>query len=78
MDQNEIPHEPGHLGLLSGLSKVIFEPVLRSVQTVPPILQTDRNEHALRPRHLGVHESCIDTNTVSKQTKMRFHMTHVT
>ena len=22
--------------------------------------------------------SCIDTNTVSKRTKMRFHMTHVT
>jgi hypothetical protein len=25
-----------------------------------------------------VYLSCIDTNTVSKQTKMRFHMTHVT
>jgi hypothetical protein len=25
-----------------------------------------------------VHLSCTDTNTISKQTKMRFHMTHVT
>ena len=25
-----------------------------------------------------VHLYCIDTNTVSKRTKMRFHMTHVT
>jgi hypothetical protein len=25
-----------------------------------------------------VHLSCTDTNTVYKQTKMRFHMTHVT
>jgi hypothetical protein len=34
MDQNEIPHDPRHLGVLSGVSKMIFEPVFRSVQTV--------------------------------------------
>jgi hypothetical protein len=25
-----------------------------------------------------MHLSCIDTNTVSKRTEMRFHVTHVT
>jgi hypothetical protein len=29
-DQNEIPHDLGHLGFLSGVSKAIFEPVVRS------------------------------------------------
>jgi hypothetical protein len=27
---------------------------------------------------LTVHLSCTDTNTISKRTEMRFHMTHVT
>ena len=31
---NEIPHDPRHLGLPSGASKVIFEPWVRSLQTV--------------------------------------------
>jgi hypothetical protein len=34
MDRNEIPHDLGHLGVLSGVSKAIFEPVVRSAQTV--------------------------------------------
>jgi hypothetical protein len=34
MDQNEIPHDPRHLGFPSGASKMIFEAVLRSAQTV--------------------------------------------
>jgi hypothetical protein len=58
MEQNEIPHDPGHLGVISGVSKAIFEPVVHSAQTV--------------------HLSYTDTNTVSKQTEMRSHMTHVT
>jgi hypothetical protein len=57
-DRNEIPHDSGHLGVLSGVSKAIFEPVVRLAQTV--------------------HLSYTDTNTVSKWTEMRFHMTHVT
>jgi hypothetical protein len=32
MNQNEIPHEPCHLPL-PGVSKTIFEPVIRSTQT---------------------------------------------
>jgi hypothetical protein len=34
MDWNEIPHDPGQLGVLSGVSKAIFEPVVHSAQTV--------------------------------------------
>jgi hypothetical protein len=26
----------------------------------------------------SIHLSCADTNTVSKRTEMRFHMTHIT
>jgi hypothetical protein len=35
MDQNEITHDPRHLGVLSGASKMISEPVVRSAQIVP-------------------------------------------
>jgi hypothetical protein len=34
MDQNEIPHDPRHLGVPPGASKVISEPMVRSAQTV--------------------------------------------
>jgi hypothetical protein len=57
-DGNEIPHDPCHQGVLSGVSKTVFELMVRSAQTV--------------------HLSYNDTNTISKWTEMRFHMTHVT
>jgi hypothetical protein len=34
MDQNEIPHDPRHLGVPSGASKIISEAVVRSAQTM--------------------------------------------
>jgi hypothetical protein len=34
MDQNEIPHDPRHLGVPSGASKTTSEAMVRSVQTV--------------------------------------------
>ena len=34
MDRNEIPQDPLHLAVLSGVSKIIFGPVLRLEQTV--------------------------------------------
>jgi hypothetical protein len=42
-----------------------------------------RNELPLEPEPVvrlvqTVHQSCTDTKTISKWTKMRFHMTHVT
>ena len=56
-DQNEISHDPRHLGVPSGASKSISKPMVRSMQSVQLY--------------------CTDTNTVSKQTEMRFHMTHI-
>jgi hypothetical protein len=55
-DSNKLPLEPRHLGVSSGVSKMISEPIVRLAQTM--------------------HLYCTDTNTVSKWTKMRFHMTH--
>jgi hypothetical protein len=55
-DSNKLPLEPRHLGVSSGASKMIYEPIEHSVETV--------------------HLYCTDTNTVSKQTEKRFHMTH--
>jgi hypothetical protein len=34
MDRNEVSHDPRHLGVLSGVSKMIFEPMVRSAQTM--------------------------------------------
>ena len=34
MDQNELPLDPRHLGVLSGASKMISEPMVRLLQTV--------------------------------------------
>jgi hypothetical protein len=58
MDRIELLFEHHHLGVPSGLNKIIFESVVSWVQTV--------------------HLSYIDTNTVSKWTDVRFHMTQVT
>jgi hypothetical protein len=52
----ELPLESRPLGVPSGTSKTIFEPILRSAQTV--------------------HLYCNDTDTISKWTEIRFHMTH--
>jgi hypothetical protein len=55
---NELPLEPYYLGVPSGASKMISQPML--------------------PLEQMVYLSYTDTNTISKQTKTRFHMTHVT
>ena len=34
MDHNEIPHDPHHLGVPSGASKIISKPMVRSTQTM--------------------------------------------
>ena len=34
MERSEIPHDPRHLGVPSGASKMIFEPMVRLTQTV--------------------------------------------
>jgi hypothetical protein len=57
-DWNEIPLNSRHLCVLSGVSKMIFGPMVHLAQ--------------------NMHLSGTDTNTVSKWTEMRFHVTHVT
>jgi hypothetical protein len=57
-DRNEVRHDRSHLGVPSGASKMISEPMLCSVQTV--------------------HLSSIKIVSISKWTKIRFYMTHVT
>jgi hypothetical protein len=57
-DWNQLPLEPCPLGVPSGASKSISEPMVPFAQTV--------------------YLSCTNTHTVSKWTKTRFHMTHVT
>jgi hypothetical protein len=42
MDRNDIPHDPRHLGVPSGVSKIISEPVERLVQTMH-LFFTDTN-----------------------------------
>jgi hypothetical protein len=60
MDQNEISHDPHHLGVLSGVSKTIYKPMVRSAQAVQQscsnnkTLQMDRNVIPHDPGHLGV------------------------
>ena len=56
MDQNEIPLEPQHLGVLLGAVKMISEPCLEQTE----------------------HLSCTNTNTISKRTETRFHLSLVT
>jgi hypothetical protein len=34
MDQNELPLDPRHLGVQSGASKMIYEPMVRLPQTM--------------------------------------------
>ena len=57
----EIPQDPRHLGVPSGPSKMIFEPIVHSAQTmhltyvkVSTISKRTENELPLEPCHLGV------------------------
>jgi hypothetical protein len=57
-EPNEIPNDPRHLGVASGASKMISEPMIHSVQTL--------------------HVSCVKVSTISKWTKMSFHLSLTT
>ena len=68
MDQNEIRHDPRHLGVASGVSKMISEPMVHSAQTVHltyikvgTIAKQTENERPLERRHLGVPSSVSKT-----------------
>jgi hypothetical protein len=61
IERNEIPHDPLHLGVQSGASKITSEPMVCSAQTmhlscvrIGTICKTDRIELPLEPCHLRV------------------------
>jgi hypothetical protein len=58
MDKNNLPLDPRHVGVSSGVSEMISKPTVHSAQTV--------------------HVSCVKINTMSKQTKTSFHLSHIT
>jgi hypothetical protein len=68
MDQNEIPHDLGHLGVLSGASKMISKPMVSSAQTVhlscikiSTMSKQKKNEHRVYPKQFlsyGWRKSC--------------------
>jgi hypothetical protein len=58
-ERSEIPHDLRQLRVSSGVSKMIFKPMVHSTQTVHlscVMISTisERTEHSLEPRHLGV------------------------
>jgi hypothetical protein len=74
MDRNQLPFEPRHLGVPSGASKMISEPHHLGVLSGA----SKTISEAMVCLAQTVEISCPDTNTTSKQTEMRFYMTHVT
>ena len=61
MERSYIPHDPRHLGVPSGASKMIVEPMLRSTQTVflscvKISTISKRRELSLEHRYLGYHQ----------------------
>jgi hypothetical protein len=60
--RNKIPFDPCHLRVPSGASKMVSQPMVRKAQTV----------------QLSSISEWTNTNTVSKRSEMRFHMTHDT
>ena len=57
-ERSETPHDPRHLGVPSGASKMIYEPMVRWTQTVDLSCVkistiSKRSELSLEPHHLG-------------------------
>jgi hypothetical protein len=68
MERREIPNDPRHLGVPLGASKMIFEPMVRSTQTVNlsciKISTISKwTKLSLKPRHLGVPSGASKTIT---------------
>jgi hypothetical protein len=94
MDRNELPLDPPHLGLPSGVPKAIFDPIARSAQTVHQScveINTISKRIQMSPSGAAkkipmpvvhsaqiVHLSCTEINSVLVQTEASFHLTHVT
>ena len=59
MERSEIPHDPHHLGVTLGVSKMMSEPIIHSTQTmdlscVKISTISKWTELSLEPPHLGV------------------------
>jgi hypothetical protein len=103
MYRNDIWHDPRHLGVPSGASKMVYEPMVCSAQTMhlsyPTLTQfVNRPKRdstwPMSPRcSIACVQNCFraygmfgatmhlyytNTNTISKQTELRFDMTYVT
>jgi hypothetical protein len=81
MERSEIPQDPRLLGVPLGASKMISEPMVCLAQTMYLGVQSGASKMIFEPMVSLAQTmllSCIDTNTVSKQKEVRFHMTHVT
>jgi hypothetical protein len=72
MDRNKTPHDPHHLGFLSGVSKMIYACGTFDAKRAPTLhknshyLPMDKNDLSLEPRHLGVPSGT--SKTISKPT----------
>ena len=80
MERSEIPHDPRHLGVPSGASKTIFEPMVRLTQTVHlsyiKISTIPKQaELSLETRHLGLPSGA--SKTISKPMARLAQTIHV-
>jgi hypothetical protein len=75
MDRNNIRHDPGHLGVLSGVSKKIFEPVARSAQTVH--LSCVKNNTISKRTETSIHLSLVTNEYHQVHSKLFLRLWYV-
>jgi hypothetical protein len=75
MDLNEIPHDLGHLSVLSGVSKAIFEPMVRSAQTMH--LSCVKNSTISKQTETSIHLSLITKEYYTVRSKWFLRLWYV-
>ena len=81
MERSEIPHDPRHLGVPSGASKIISDPMVRLTHTVHylasrlALCPKGQKELPLEPRHLVVPLSA--SKTISESMVCRAQTMHL-
>jgi hypothetical protein len=73
IDWNEIRHDPRHLGVPSGASKMVSVPMVRSALTVH---QSYTNTNTIS-KQTEMDLSWVKISAISKRTKMRFYLSLV-
>jgi hypothetical protein len=76
MNWIELPLKPPYLGVPSGASKTIFEPMVRFLGVPSGVSKLISESVVCSAR--TVHLSCVKTSTVSKRTESSFHLSVVT